>query len=96
MEEKTLYTITVSCENVRGLLNQITIIFTRRATNIETLFGFPDAVEGVHKIVITTISDKDSIEKIVRQIEKRIGIIEVSYHQPGQGQAEWSPQQLGG
>jgi acetolactate synthase-1/3 small subunit len=94
MEEKKLYTITITCENVRGILNQITIIFTRRAINIESSFAFPDADEDLHRIVITAISDKESIEKVVRQIEKRIGILSVSYRETVKGQAQWSPQQL--
>ena len=75
MENKTLYTITVFSENMVGLLNQITIIFTRRRINIETLSVSPSAIEGVHKFTITVFSDPDTITKVVRQIDKRVGII---------------------
>ena len=37
MEEKTLYTLIIFSENVAGLLNQITSVFTRRQINIESL-----------------------------------------------------------
>ena len=75
MENKTLYTITIFSENMVGLLNQITIIFTRRGLNIETLSVSPSAIEGVHKFTITAFSDPDTIEKVVKQIDKRVGII---------------------
>jgi len=75
MENKTLYTITVFSENTVGLLNQITIIFTRRRINIETLSGSPSAIEGIHKFTITAFSDPDTISKVVKQIDKRVGII---------------------
>ena len=75
METKTLYTITVFSENMVGLLNQITIIFTRRGLNIETLSVSPSALEGVHKFTITVFSDPDTIDKVVKQIDKRVGII---------------------
>jgi len=75
MENKTLYTITIFSENTVGLLNQVTIIFTRRRLNIETLSVSPSAVEGIHKFTITTYSDKDTIEKVVKQIDKRVDII---------------------
>ena len=75
MENKTLYTITIFSENMVGLLNQITIIFTRRGLNIETLSVSPSAIEGVHKFTITAFSDPDTITKVVRQIDKRVGII---------------------
>lgn len=73
--EKTLYTITIFSENTVGLLNQITIIFTRRGLNIETLSVSPSALEGIHKFTITTFSDRDTILKVVKQIDKRVGII---------------------
>ena len=75
MENKTLYTITVFSENTVGLLNQITIIFTRRRINIETLSVSPSAIEGIHKFTITVFSDPDTIAKVVKQIDKRVGII---------------------
>jgi acetolactate synthase-1/3 small subunit len=75
MENKTLYTITVFSENTVGLLNQITIIFTRRGLNIETLSVSPSAIEGIHKFTITAFSDTDTITKVVKQIDKRVGII---------------------
>ena len=75
MENKTLYTITVFSENTVGLLNQIAIIFTRRRINIETLSVSPSAIEGIHKFTITAFSDPDTIEKVVKQIDKRVGII---------------------
>ena len=75
METKTLYTITIFSENTVGLLNQITIIFTRRRINIETLSVSPSAIEGIHKFTITAFSDPDSIIKVVKQIDKRVGII---------------------
>ena len=75
MENKTLYTITVFSENMVGLLNQITIVFSRRRINIETLSVSPSAIEGIHKFTITAFSDPDTIAKVVKQIDKRVGII---------------------
>jgi len=75
MENKTLYTITVFSENTVGLLNQIAIIFTRRRINIETLSVSPSAIEGIHKFTITAFSDPDTITKVVKQMDKRVGII---------------------
>ena len=75
MENKILYTITIFSENTVGLLNQITIIFTRRQLNIETLSVSPSAIKGIHKFTITTFSDQSTIDKVVKQIDKRVGII---------------------
>ncbi len=78
--EKKLYTITVFSENTVGLLGQITIIFTRRALNIETLSVSPSALEGIHKFTITLFSTEDVVEKVVKQIDKRIDILKSYYN----------------
>lgn len=73
--EKQLFTVTVFSENQVGLLNQISIIFTRRCLNIESLSVSPSSIEGVHKFTITTWSDRVTMEKVVKQIEKRIDVL---------------------
>ncbi|MDO9633430.1 MAG: acetolactate synthase small subunit [Paludibacter sp.] len=78
--ENTLYTITVFSENTVGLLNQITIIFTRRALNIETLSVSPSALKGIHKFTITVYSTEDVVEKVVKQIDKRVDILKSYYN----------------
>ncbi|MDD3079156.1 MAG: acetolactate synthase small subunit [Paludibacter sp.] len=78
--ETKLYTITVFSENTVGLLNQITIIFTRRAINIETLSVSPSAIQGIHKFTITVQTTKDVVEKVVKQIDKRVDILKSYYN----------------
>lgn len=77
--EKTLYTIIVHSENIAGLLNQVTAVFTRRQINIESLNVSASSIKGVHKYTITTWTDKDTIAKIVKQIEKKIEVIQAHY-----------------
>lgn len=73
--EKQLFTVTVFSENQVGLLNQISIIFTRRCLNIESLSVSPSSIEGIHKFTITCFSDRVTMEKVVKQIEKRIDVL---------------------
>ncbi len=75
MEEKQLYTVTVFTENQVGLLNQISVIFTRRSLNIESLSVSASSIPGVHKFVITCVSDRRSMEKVIMQIQKRIDVL---------------------
>ena len=65
MEEKKLYTLLVYSENVAGILNQVTAVFTRRQVNIESLNVSASSIPGVHKYTITAWSDEDQIIKIV-------------------------------
>ncbi|NDV55637.1 acetolactate synthase small subunit [Parabacteroides sp. 52] len=80
MMDKKLYTVIIFSENTVGLLNQITIIFTRRQLNIETLSVSPSAIKGVHKFTITTFADEDMMDKVVKQIDKRVDILKAYYN----------------
>ena len=77
---RRLYTVIIFSENTVGLLNQITIIFTRRQLNIETLSVSPSAIPGIHKFTITTYADDVTIEKAVKQIDKRVDILKAYYN----------------
>lgn len=80
MENKTLYTVTIFSENMAGILNQVTSVFTRRQMNIETLSVSPSAIDGIHKFTITTFSTKDEIEKMVKQIDKKVDILKAYFN----------------
>ena len=79
MEKRKLYTLLVYSENIAGILNQITAVFTRRQVNIESLNVSASSIEGVHKYTITAWSDEDQIQKITRQIEKKIDVVKANY-----------------
>ena len=79
MEQK-LYTLLVYSANIAGLLNQITAVFTRRQVNIESLNVSASSTAGIHKYTITAWSDEEQIQKITRQIEKKIDIVSARYY----------------
>ena len=79
MDKEKLYTLLVYSENVAGILNQITAVFTRRQVNIESLNVSASSIPGVHKYTITAWSDEDQIIKITRQIEKKIDVVKANY-----------------
>ena len=73
--DKKLYTMIVYSENIAGLLNQITAVFTRRQINIESLNVSASSIKGVHKYTITAWVDEETIKKIVRQKKKKIDVL---------------------
>lgn len=77
--EKKLYTLIVHSENIAGLLNQVTAVFTRRQINIESLNVSASSIKGVHKYTITAWATPDIIEKVVKQIEKKIDVLQANY-----------------
>lgn len=80
-KEKRLYTFLVYSENIAGILNQITAVFTRRQVNIESLNVSASSVKDVHKYTITAWSDdEEEVKKISKQIEKKIDVIKSDYY----------------
>ncbi|TAE29330.1 MAG: acetolactate synthase small subunit [Candidatus Kapaibacterium sp.] len=79
-QPKRLYTIIAFTENRIGLLNRITIIFTRRHINIESLTTSECEVDGVHRFTITVRTTEERAVKVVKQIEKLIEVIKASLH----------------
>ena len=71
------YIITVFSVNKVGLLSQITTVFTCRNVNIESLTTSESALAGIHKFTIVVRTDPEKIEKLARQVEKRIDVLKV-------------------
>ena len=69
------YIITVFSENKVGLLSQITTVFTCRNVNIESLTTSESALTGIHKFTIVVRTGPDRVEKLARQVEKKIDVL---------------------
>jgi len=75
----TLYTLIVFSENLAGVLNAVTNTFNRRQLNIESLNVSASGIENVHRYTITTYTDEQTISTLVKQIEKKIDVIQAQY-----------------
>ena len=73
--EKKMFTIAVFTENQVGLLNRISIIFTRRGINLESVSSSPSAEAGVHKMNFLVAGEREVLEKVVKQIEKCVEVL---------------------
>ncbi len=73
--EKKMFTIAVFTENQVGLLNRISIIFTRRGINLESVSSSPSAEAGVHKMNFLVAGEREVLEKVVKQIEKCVDVL---------------------
>ncbi len=77
---KQEYIISAYTENHIGLLNRITIIFTRRKVNIDSLTVSESALKGISKFTIVINATEDQTRKIVSQIEKHVEVLKAFYH----------------
>jgi len=73
------FTITIFSENSIGLLNRMTIIFTRRKINIDSLTVSESAIKGIFKFIIVVNCELKMVENLVKQIEKQIDVIRAFY-----------------
>src|SRR5574344_1566609 len=77
---KQEFNIIAYSENNIGLLNRITIVFTRRKVNIESLTVSESALKGISKFTITVETTEEQVQKIVQQIEKQVEVLKAFYH----------------
>jgi len=78
--EKKLYTILIYSENVVGVLNLVTAVFTRNQVNIESLNVSPSGIPNVHKYTVTVITDEAQAKKLVKQIERKVDVIKANFY----------------
>lgn len=77
---KREYIITIYSENHIGLLTRITIVFTRRKINIDSLTVSESAIHGVFKFTIVIHETEAQTIKVVGQLEKQIDVLKAFYH----------------
>ena len=75
------YNITVFTENNIGILNRITIIFTRRHVNIESITASDCEEDGIYRYTIVAKITENQVIKIVNQIEKLVDVIKAFYYE---------------
>lgn len=77
---KQEFTLTVYTENQIGLLNRISIIFSRRKINIHSLNTSPSEVPGIHRFNIVIDETEEVVKKLARQIEKQVDVLKAYYN----------------
>lgn len=77
---ESTYNISVFTENSIGMLSRISLIFTRRHINIESITVSPSELKGVHRYTIVVNATLDQVQKLVGQIEKQIEVLKAFFH----------------
>jgi acetolactate synthase-1/3 small subunit len=74
------FTISIFTEDKIGLLNRITIIFTRRHINIQSITASESEIKGVYRYTIVVEVQEDQVKKLIGQIEKQVEVLKAFYH----------------
>ena len=75
-----IYTVSVFTENSIGMLNRITIIFTRRHLNIDSITASESEVKDVFRYTIVLRTSKEQVDKVIGQIEKLVDVLKAFVH----------------
>jgi acetolactate synthase-1/3 small subunit len=73
-----LHTISVFTENSPGVLHRITVLFTRRKLNIESLTVSETERKGISRFTIVIRADDDILQKVLKQIARIVEVLDVS------------------
>ena len=77
---KSTYTITIYTEDTVGILNRITLIFTKRHVNIFSITASESEMKKVHKYTIVLKATEEQVKKITNQLERIIEVLRASYY----------------
>lgn len=78
------FTVSIFTENTIGMLNRITIIFTRRHLNIDSITASETEIKNVHRYTIVLQTTREQIDKVVGQIEKLVDVLKAFVHEDGE------------
>lgn len=74
---KIEHTLSVYTENQVGLLNKISIIFSRRKISLESFNSSPSEIENIYRFTIVVNETAEVVKNLVRQIEKIVDVFKV-------------------
>ena len=72
-----LFTLIIITENNIGLLNNVTVVFTRRKMNIRSITASESKIKDVYSYTIVLKCTDELIRKVAKQLEKIIGVFKV-------------------
>jgi len=77
---KNKYTISVFTEDIVGMLNRVTIIFTRRKINIESIAASESEIANIHRYTLVVNESEEMVRKVVLQLEKQVEVVKAVFH----------------
>ncbi|MFQ5415901.1 MAG: acetolactate synthase small subunit [Myxococcota bacterium] len=77
---KPIHTISLFVSNTPGVLVRVSLVFSRRAFNIESLVVSPAAEGRFSRMTITCSGDSETLEQVVKQLAKLVDVVHAIDH----------------
>lgn len=75
------FTVSIFTEDRIGMLNRVTIIFTRRHLNIASITASESEVPGVFRYTIVLNATREQVDKVVGQLERLVDVLKAFVHE---------------
>jgi acetolactate synthase-1/3 small subunit len=75
-----IHTISLFVNNKPGVLVRVSLVFSRRGFNIESLVVSPGAEGRFSRMTITCSGDPESLEQVVKQLAKLVDVVHAIDH----------------
>jgi acetolactate synthase-1/3 small subunit len=75
-----IHTISLFVNNKPGVLVRVSLVFSRRAFNIESLVVSPGAEGRFSRMTITCSGDPNTLEQVVKQLAKLVDVVHAIDH----------------
>jgi len=75
-----IHTISLFVNNKPGVLVRVSLVFSRRAFNIESLVVSPAAEGRFSRMTITCSGDPETLEQVVKQLTKLVDVVHAIDH----------------
>ena len=81
IDRRNIHTISLLVSNKPGVLLRISLIFSRRGYNIESLVVSPTLDGDFSRMTITARGDRSILEQIIKQASKLVDVVHATEHQ---------------
>ena len=79
-KSQRLHTLSLKVQNKPGVLGRITLVFSRRGFNIESLVVSHEKKKKTSRITITAYGEARDLEQVIKQLRKLINVIRAEEH----------------
>ncbi len=80
LDAKNVHTISLFVNNKPGVLVRVSLVFSRRAFNIESLVVSPAAEGRFSRMTITSSGSPETLEQIIKQLTKLVDVVHAIDH----------------